>query len=404
MADTTRPGRAWIIQMSLRDHGEGHRVATPLELLFDLSFVVAVAQAALQLEHGLAEGHTWQGIGTYLMIFAAIWWAWMNFTWFANAFDTDDVPYRLLTLLQIAGSLGLAAGIPAMAHMDFTVGVISYVVMRIAYVLQWARARGHAQGRMRAVATRMIISVTLVQLGWVAYLAVPHDLQIPLFIALFALDVLCPAISGWDIRLGGHRHHIAERYGLFTIIVLGESITAATIAISNGVDKGGPLADLLVLAAGGLLIVFAIWWLYFDYQGTGAVGRDWWRQFLWGYGHYFIFAAVAAVGAGLALAAGQLTGHATEDAGGLPAWGLALAIAVPVAVFLGMSALFDTVAEGNCDTRRLVSTLITAAAVLAACALAPAIGLPWTIVVIGTLMALLTAGEVIAAHRRHALT
>ena len=83
-----------------------------MELLFDLCFVVAVAQAGGRLHHALAENHVGQGVVGYGMVFFAIWWAWMNFTWFASAYDCDDVPYRLATLVQIAGALILAAGVP----------------------------------------------------------------------------------------------------------------------------------------------------------------------------------------------------------------------------------------------------------------------------------------------------
>ena len=104
--------RPWYVSMRARHPGESHRVATPLELLFDLCFVVAVAQAAAGLDHGFIADHVGSAIAAYLMSFFAIWWAWMNFTWFASAYDTDDVPYRLLVLVQIAGSLVIAAGIP----------------------------------------------------------------------------------------------------------------------------------------------------------------------------------------------------------------------------------------------------------------------------------------------------
>ena len=97
--------------MGPRDRDEQDRSATPLELLFDLCFVVAVAQAADQLHHALVEGHIADGVVSYGSVFFTIWWAWMNFTWFASAYDTDDVPYRLLTLLQIGGVLLLAAGV-----------------------------------------------------------------------------------------------------------------------------------------------------------------------------------------------------------------------------------------------------------------------------------------------------
>ena len=86
-----------------RDPDEAHRSSTPLELLFDLCFVVAVAQAAGALHHDLSAGEIGHGLVSYLVVFFTIWWPWMNFTWFASAYDTDDVAYRLLTFVQIAG-------------------------------------------------------------------------------------------------------------------------------------------------------------------------------------------------------------------------------------------------------------------------------------------------------------
>lgn len=98
--------------MRARDPHEAHRAATPLELLFDLCFVVAIAQVAARLHHAIAEHHVVAAIPAFLMVFFAIWWAWMNFTWFASAYDTDDAPYRVNVLLQIAGVLAIAAGVP----------------------------------------------------------------------------------------------------------------------------------------------------------------------------------------------------------------------------------------------------------------------------------------------------
>lgn len=95
-----------------RDPNESHRVSTPLELLFDLCFVVAVAADAAHLHHSIAAGHAARGVLGYAMVFFGIWWAWMQFTWFASAYDNDDVVYRLLVLCQLAGALVFAAGIP----------------------------------------------------------------------------------------------------------------------------------------------------------------------------------------------------------------------------------------------------------------------------------------------------
>src|SRR4051812_23839304 len=95
-----------------RDPSEEHRASTPLELLVDLCFVVAVAQAASSLHHALAEDHVSTALIGYPTVFFAIWWAWVNFTWFASAYDDDTVVYRLGVFVQIAGILILAAGIP----------------------------------------------------------------------------------------------------------------------------------------------------------------------------------------------------------------------------------------------------------------------------------------------------
>jgi low temperature requirement protein LtrA len=98
--------------MSRRDSGQEGRVATPLELFFDLCFVVAVAAVSDRLHHALVEDEVGHGIIGYLLVFFGIWWAWMNFTWFASAYDTDDIAYRLTTFVQISGVLVLAAGVP----------------------------------------------------------------------------------------------------------------------------------------------------------------------------------------------------------------------------------------------------------------------------------------------------
>src|SRR3954464_8083786 len=128
------------VRMTRGDPAEPHRASTPLELFFDLTFVVAIAQAANSLHHGLAGGHARHVLLGYPMVFFAIWWAWMNFTWFASAYDTDDVPYRLATLLQIAGVLVLAAGVPQAFEGHVGVVTLGYAIMRTGLVAQWLRS------------------------------------------------------------------------------------------------------------------------------------------------------------------------------------------------------------------------------------------------------------------------
>lgn len=115
-----------LVPMRPRDPLEPGRVASSLELFFDLVFVIAVSIAGSELHHALAEGHIAGGVAGYLAVFFAIWWAWMNFTWFATSFDTDDWLYRVLTIVQMGGVLVLASGISsAFEHQDFTVIVLA---------------------------------------------------------------------------------------------------------------------------------------------------------------------------------------------------------------------------------------------------------------------------------------
>ena len=129
------------IRMAARPTDEPHRASSQLELLFDLTFVVAIASITAQLAHSIAEGHALDGLIPFFQVFFAIWWAWMNFTWFASSYDTDDVPYRLLTMVQMAGVLVLAAGVQAAVNDgDYRAVTLGYFIMRIGLVAQWLRA------------------------------------------------------------------------------------------------------------------------------------------------------------------------------------------------------------------------------------------------------------------------
>ncbi|MEV4410470.1 low temperature requirement protein A [Catellatospora sp. NPDC049609] len=325
MAEAAR--RTLYRPMTSRSPDEPHRAATPLELFFDLCFVVAVAQAAAGLHHAVTEAHLGQGVLGFLMVFFAIWWAWMNFSWFASAYDNDDVAYRLTTMVQIAGALVLAAGVPrAFEHGDYRLITLGYVVMRLAMVTQWLRVARQDPPR-RVTALRFAAGITLVQVGWVVRLLLPAPWDFRFFFVLVACELLVPLWAERTAPTRWHPHHIAERYSLFTLIVLGESVLAATLAVESALETG-QLAPLVWLAAAGLVIVFGMWWLYFERPAHDLL-TSFRAAFRWGYGHYFILAAAAAVGAGLAAAA-DFHSHTSHVSGVTAAY----AVAVPVAVYL----------------------------------------------------------------------
>jgi low temperature requirement protein LtrA len=322
--------------MVARRTDEDHRASTPLELFYDLCFVVAVSQASSELHHSLVEDDIRNGVVGFCLVFFAIWWAWMNFTWFASAYDVDDVPYRLTVLVEIAGVLILAAGIPrAFAEHDFAVITFGYVVMRVALVSQWVRA-ARANPDQRRCCLRYAWGVGVCTAGWALLLLLPDPWWKAGFLLMVIAELSVPVWAERHDTTPWHPRHIAERYGLFTLIVLGESVLAATVAIQSALDAGESIGDLLALVGGGLLIVFGMWWVYF--AQPREVVLDHARQvfahhhqnaFVWGYGHLLVFASAAAVGAGLEVTVDSLTGHTA-----LSARASGLALAIPVACYL----------------------------------------------------------------------
>ncbi|MGA2123032.1 MAG: low temperature requirement protein A [Acidimicrobiales bacterium] len=303
------------VRMVPRDPREANRASTPLEMFFDLTFVVAVAAASTAFEQGLRDGNARHVLITFPLFFFGIWWAWMNFTWFASAYDVDDVPYRLAVLVQMTGVLIFAAGISrAMFHWDFGLTVLGYVVMRLAMVALWIRAAvSDPSGRRAAI--RYAVGVALVQVGWSVSLLVPLSGRAPLFVALVIGELGVPIYAESASRTSWHPRHIAERFGLFTNIVLGEALLAASLGVRAALTERASLHELLPVVAGGLLSIFSMWWIYFDLPSEAIAERVRDRfsrrvtgAFGWGYGHYLVFASVAATGAGLSLAIYQARG------------------------------------------------------------------------------------------------
>ena len=376
----------WYRPMVARLTDEEHRSATVLELFFDLCFVVAVASAASALHHEVAEDHVGEGVVGYASVFFAIWWAWMNFTWFASAYDTDDVPYRLTTLVQIAGALILAAGVPeAMAGGDFAVITAGYVVMRLAMVTQWLRAAGSDPPHRRS-ALRYAVGIAVLQVGWVLRLFLPEGLGFAGYLVLIAAELALPIWAERAAPTTWHPRHIAERYGLFTLIVLGECVLASSLAIQTALEEDAALADLATTAAGGLLTVFGMWWLYFAKESHEFL-TSLRVAIVWGYGHYLVFASAAAVGAGLAVNVDYLTDHAA-----IGARGAAAAFTIPVAVFL--LAVWALQVRPH-HLGHWHTTLVPATAVLVlASTLAPE-----PILVTGLLVAAMIGVTLVALHR-----
>ncbi len=384
---------AAVKPMRRRDPDEEHRAATPLELLFDLTFVVAVAGVAAEFSHAVVADDLGHAFAAYLMVFFAIWWAWMNFTWFASAYDCDDALYRVMTAVQMAGVLILAAGVPdAFEHKDFKVVVIGYVVMRLAMIAQWVRA-GLSDSEGRATAFRYAGGIFVVQLGWVARLALPDSFGVLSFLVLAAAELAVPPWAERPQRTAWHPEHIAERYGLFTIIVLGESVLATSNALTRDFADGGLTTDLLLLAVGGLVLLFAMWWIYFLHNTGEALRSHRELDFLWGYSHYAVFLSIAGVGAGLEAASEQRIHHIEASA-----MTVAMVLAGAISVYIVLVSLV----HGRLTRDHRPSVVHACAGVVVLLALAWLVA-PASLPISVLMMGLVVMGLVVLGERRPAL-
>ncbi|MEU4673650.1 low temperature requirement protein A [Amycolatopsis sp. NPDC023774] len=304
----TPDSRLRLVPMRPRDPTEAGRAASTLELFFDLVFVVAVSIAAGQLHHGLTEGHVLDGILNYCFVFFGIWWAWMNFTWFATSFDTDDWLYRVTTIVQMGGVLVFASGIgPAFEEHDYSVLIIAYVVMRAALVAQWLRA-SRSSGPTRRATRIYAGGISVVQALWLASLLLPAEVFTVGLIALVVAEIVVPILAERTGTTPWHPHHITERYGLFTLILLGESLLASANAIIEAQPDFAPPGRLIGIAALTLIATAALWWIYFWPPHHHAI-KNVTSSLAYVYGHFFIFAAAGAFSAGIEVEIDVLTGH-----------------------------------------------------------------------------------------------
>lgn len=332
--------------MSGRDPAEPHRVATPLELLFDLTFVVAFGVAAAELAHLLAEGHIRAGLTGFVCATLLVCWAWVGFSWFASAYDTDDWVYRLLTMLQMVGVIILALGLPPLyasidegEHVDNRLVVAGYIVMRIALVALWIRAAKQDPAR-RSICLTYATTISVAQIGWIAIMII--DASLPVTFVLVGLMAMVELAGPWyvETRIGSapwHAHHIAERYGLLTIIALGEGIVGTVASLSAEVTVGGWTVDAALVATAGIGLTFGMWWIYFVVPASHLLHANRRKAIRFGYSHIPLYGAIVATGAGLHAAGYYIDHHSV-----LSSVGTVLTVAIPVGVYIASIFLVFT--------------------------------------------------------------
>ncbi len=243
-----------LIPPQLTDaHSE--KKATWLELFFDLIFVVAINQAATQL----AENYTAKGWIATLLLLLPIWWAWVGHTFYLTRFDTNDLVHQIVTGAQMFLVACMAVAIPSAIEGNSGYFVIAYIGIRSLLVWEYLRAGLHIP-RARPLTTRYALGFGIAASIWGLSLLLPEQYRWILWLLAIAIDYATPLTAGqYNILIPPHFHHVPERLGLFTIIVLGESVAGLVIGL-----QGTPFHWVsLATAMGGFTLAFGIWWAYF---------------------------------------------------------------------------------------------------------------------------------------------
>ncbi|TML32800.1 MAG: low temperature requirement protein A [Actinobacteria bacterium] len=344
--------------MSEVERAQEHQV-TPLELFFDLVFVFAITQVTSLLAHD----PTWHGVLRGMLVLVALWWAWTGYAWLTSTMDVDEGGVRLAMLASMGAMLFAALAAPGAFTHDAVLFGVSYLLVRLLHVVLYAivgRDDPDLLGAVLRFAPTAIVGASLIVVAGFFH----GDERVAIWLIALAIDYVGPAIigpgRGWHIA----PEHFAERHGLIVLIALGESI------IAIGVGAGFELVTRVIVAAAlGIVVISALWWLYFDVaailartrltQASGVAQANLAREG-YSYLHLPLVAGIVLFAFGLK----TTLGHAGQELATVPAVGLCGGAAL---YLLGHVAfLFRT--TGRLWRRRTIGAIVLLALIPAAVA------------------------------------
>ena len=234
----------------------------PLELFFDLVFVLALTQCTALM----AKEPTWEGIAKGLLVLAVLWWSWSGYAWLTSAVDPEEGAVRIVMFGAMAAFLVVALCVPEAFDDSALLFAAAYAVVRVAHLALFVLASRDDPNLRRSVV--FLAASSAVGVGLLVGAAFADGaLQGAIWAVAIALDYGGPyllGVEGWRIVPG----HFAERFGLIVIIALGESIVAIGVGAEGEVDAGIVTAAVL-----GTVVAAALWWLYFDVVALVAERR-----------------------------------------------------------------------------------------------------------------------------------
>lgn len=337
------------------------RHATWLELFLDLVFVLAVAELGGSLETNL----TTSGLLQFAGLFAVVWWIWLSISYFADTYDTDDLTSQLLVILAMFGVIFLSQTIDGTLAGDTVPFAASVLVLRLFLTASHLRA-WHLRPTARDFLTTWLGLEVVVTVVWALSLVVDGPARVWLWGTALAIGVVGMAAIylRYETILAPGVSHCNERFGLFTIIVLGETLLAVGLGI-GGIDFA---PAELVVGGLGFLVAVAVWWLYFaGYQERVFERMMFARTANWRslrrrgiahvYGHFFVHAGIVAAGVGIAsVIEATVGGHTIDD-------GARVALGIGLGMFLLGSGI-STAATRSAGIGRFVATRVGAIALL----------------------------------------
>lgn len=285
----------WQRPHLLSEKEDKEKRASWLELFYDLIFVAAIAEVA----HYLHAHLTVSGFFSYILMFVPIWWSWVGATFYATRFDTENIPHRVLTLIQMVAIAILAVNVHDGLGKNSIAFALSYVAVRSILIFQYLCA-GHFIPQARQLTNWYAKGFGIAAAIWLISGFIPVPLRLTLWVVALIIDFCTPLTAGKLVaKIPPNFSHIPERLGLFTIIVLGEAVIAVVRGVAQ-LQWGIASAAVALL---GMLIAFCLWWIYFDSvdgsplraMGTGNMRIS----LLWLYCHLPLAIGIAGTGVGV---------------------------------------------------------------------------------------------------------
>lgn len=344
--ETKTVRRTWWQKPSIHTEEDEqlHRNVSWLELFYDLVFVAVIAQLA----HYLAGHMDWGGLAGYALLFVPVWWVWIASTYYNERFETYGLETRVFTFLQMLPVAALAVFAHDALSETGSQFALAYAAARIVQIFLWARAGYHVP-ETRPMTNRYAVFFSISVILFIISAFVSPPARYVLWILALTLDIAAPPLTlKYQRRLPRlSTSKLPERFGLLIILVLGETIIGTVNGMAGNHDLTWAVGFVAVL---GMMLAFALWWVYFDFVARRPAKPSVWWSLLWGYGHLPLVMGLVAVGAGVLVLVSDL--EATSEA--------KQAIALAMGVTLIMTGLLEITLrrEPNEPTHPWISPLL----------------------------------------------